>query len=874
MTSRGAHAPGSLRPVTHRSFSAIALGALTLGVVAVASTGLAVAPAAADQLTPSGEVAMAQIAGCAAGSTSLLVAVVVDESGSLRQTDPPTQRVNGVNSVVDALAELRSGLTAKLDVEASLAVFADRYTPIVPWLRLDEANAAHLKSVSSAELPGRNKGAFTDYRTALTGAQASLDARAAELGGSSCKVLLWFTDGALDVSGGGTAAALTDLCAPNGIVDQVRAAHVAVIALALFQDQSGVTPEQREQLRAVAEGAGAGVTCGQSPIAAAAAAGAYLSADNATALRRAFAGVGALISGASPSQSVQCPSTECPGDAVTFGVDRGVAGFQLIVDSPDDAARLTLTGPGGQAIALAAGGASLPGGKLDVTGRDGLTTATATFDAADGADVGSWNLTALDVAGRPSPVAVDVLYFWGAQLTIDAPKGLLLGADSPVTVRASVAGQALSPDWYKSLTVELRAGDEPVALTARGDGTWTGTLAVPAAAPADVTLTATATAVSSRSGVHLTTASASAVLPTRLAPSYPTLVPARLDLPAITTAAGASATLTVRGGEREASTVCLGAADLAGPARAGAVSISADAKCIDVAPGQTTSWTFTLSTAALADGAITGHVRIVMTGAVDSTSVDVPVGAAMTRAIDGPVRWGLFAGLVALAALTSSVMAMGGRRRVARTGGAAPAPIAAPDGADQTQVLVPVPGPGIAGAGDEFDGLELAPGWTAVRSPAVEVVDGELRWPIEDAGRTGSVKDAGLLLRNAPAGNWTAETKLTLSAGAGTLDNAAQVGLVAYIDSNLITCLSNAAPGGVPARRKGDRSSATTWLRLTRRTHGGEHRLWASTSLDGATWLSAGMWMLPPTSDVRVGLTAHGTAGTTANFNYLRFYTD
>ena len=78
----------------------------------------------------------------------------------------------------------------------------------------------------------------------------------------------------------------------------------------------------------------------------------------------------------------------------------------------------------------------------------------------------------------------------------------------------------------------------------------------------------------------------------------------------------------------------------------------------------------------------------------------------------------------------------------------------------------------------------------------------------------------------------------------------------------------------MPARRNGDPSSATTWLRLTRRTHGGEHRLWASTSLDGATWLSAGMWMLPPTSDVRVGLTAHGAAGTTANFTYLRFYTD
>lgn len=904
MSARRAKRREGSRAAATRAGVAIAAAA-SLAVVLL-TAGLSAAPAAADDLTPAGESAMAQIAGCAAGATGLLVAVVVDESGSLRETDPTNERVNGVNSIVDALADLRAGTAAKLDVQASLAVFAETYTPLVGWLALDEANAAHLKSVSSQELPARNAGAFTDYRTALTGAQTSLDARDAELGGTNCKVLLWFTDGALDVPGGDTAAAFNELCAPAGIVDRVRAAHVAVIALALFQDQGGVTAEQREQLRAVAEGSGSGVGCGQTPVASDAAVGAYLSAGDASALRRVFAGVGALISGASSSASITCPSPECAGDAVAFAVDRGVTGFQLIADSADAAATLTLTGPGGQPIALTAGAPTLPGGSLAVTGRDGLTTATATLDGPDGESVGAWSLTARDAAGQPSPVAVDVLYFWGAQLTIEAPGGVLIGADSTVIVRATVAGQSVSADWYESLAVELRAGDAPVELAAGDDGAWTGTLALPAdagdgVAQADVTLTASATAVSAPSGIRLSTASASVVLPTRLAPSYPTLAPARLDLPEITTTAGSTGTLTLTGGERDAMSVCLGEVALDGPGAAGALALSADADCVDVAPGETKPWTFTLAPAVMADGAISGHVRIVMTGAADAVSIDVPVSAAITRSVNQPLRWAVFAGLVALAALIPLLLIAAGDRRTRRSAlatlaalapavsagglvGGGPGPGRAnPDGAAAalSAVAPTSPGPSIDGAGDEFDGVELAPGWTAVRNPAVEVVGGELRWPIDDGGQAGALKDAGLLLRNAPKGNWTAETRMTLLAGKHAVQNAAQVGLVAYVDSNLITCLSNATAGSSSAGTSkagtsmaGTGTAATTWLRLTRRTHGGEHRLWASTSSDGDTWREAGMWMLPANIDLRVGLTAHNAADTTATFTYLRFYSD
>ncbi len=209
------------------------------------------------------------------------------------------------------------------------------------------------------------------------------------------------------------------------------------------------------------------------------------------------------------------------------------------------------------------------------------------------------------------------------------------------------------------------------------------------------------------------------------------------------------------------------------------------------------------------------------------------------------------------------------------------------------RVPAPVPGTLLEGPSDEFTGA-IEPGWTAVRDPQVTVVDDRLVWPVESTDLTGPGGTAGLLLRDAPDGDWTVETKVTIDLGVDTIRNYQQGGLVAYVDDDLFTRLSHVAIWNTRQTEFGKEMpfagrlsyggtivgppSDTTWLRLTHRTDAsGEHELQASTSTDGTTWVLGGVWTLPADADLRVGLLSHGNQGgdpATSQFDYIRFYAD
>jgi arabinan endo-1,5-alpha-L-arabinosidase len=211
----------------------------------------------------------------------------------------------------------------------------------------------------------------------------------------------------------------------------------------------------------------------------------------------------------------------------------------------------------------------------------------------------------------------------------------------------------------------------------------------------------------------------------------------------------------------------------------------------------------------------------------------------------------------------------------------------------QTDVA-PTPGVGAHLFSDEFDdGVVPGPGWTWVREdPDAREEGGALRWPTQAADLVGTGNNAGVLLRDAPQGDYVVETKLTIDLGVETVRNFQQGGLVAYVDDDHFLRLSHVAIWNTRQTEFGKEMpfagrlsfggmligppADTTWLRLAHSVdpENGEHEFRAATSRDGENWIWGGVWTLPADTDPRIGLISHGgdNPQATSEFDYFRVY--
>jgi beta-xylosidase len=212
---------------------------------------------------------------------------------------------------------------------------------------------------------------------------------------------------------------------------------------------------------------------------------------------------------------------------------------------------------------------------------------------------------------------------------------------------------------------------------------------------------------------------------------------------------------------------------------------------------------------------------------------------------------------------------------------------------------VPQVGPMAPQYSDEFSG-GLEPEWEWVREPtgadAPTVQGGQLLWPTQRADLTGESDNASVLLRNAPAGDYTVETKVTLPLGVDDVRNYQQAGLIVYLDDDEFLRFTHVAIWNTRTTEYGKEQvfagrpaygsmlvappADTTWLRLSHRTlaETGEHAYRAAVSTDGVHWIWGGTWTLPAGTTPRIGLVSHGAGGpaaeqvppATAAFDYFR----
>jgi len=201
---------------------------------------------------------------------------------------------------------------------------------------------------------------------------------------------------------------------------------------------------------------------------------------------------------------------------------------------------------------------------------------------------------------------------------------------------------------------------------------------------------------------------------------------------------------------------------------------------------------------------------------------------------------------------------------------------------------------------DEFEGVgdpaENDPAWSWVRAPDGAEGDGVFLWETQNADLYVDSNNASVLLRDAPPGDFTVETKVTLDVGMDTDRSYQQAGLVVYVNDDEYIKLVHVAistsrrveyakekPTGV---RYGNMfvgpPADTTWLRISRRVDPstGEQLYRAATSRDGEHWIWGGVWTMPAGVTPKIGLVsmaaccaAPGEPQTaTALFDYFRVY--
>jgi arabinan endo-1,5-alpha-L-arabinosidase len=195
---------------------------------------------------------------------------------------------------------------------------------------------------------------------------------------------------------------------------------------------------------------------------------------------------------------------------------------------------------------------------------------------------------------------------------------------------------------------------------------------------------------------------------------------------------------------------------------------------------------------------------------------------------------------------------------------------------------------------DEFEGDTLNPVWSWVRQPAAGTYgleDGAFRFDTQAADLHVDSNNASVLTRPAPRGDYVVETKVQLDLPPeGCCHNFVQAGMVVYGDDDNYLKLVHVSifetrqtefakevapvPEGFP--RYGNTvvgpPSLTTWLRIVKRTRGGEEHYTAYTSRDGTSWVRGGTWTHNLGENARIGLVSMGGTGFTAHFDYVRVH--
>ena len=252
----------------------ILLGILSLTFL-VGSLSFAPQASSSNHLSEWGKEAVEQIATCinSSGQKDVVnVLYLIDESGSLKWNDRDNLRVQGLKASLDEFARIKT-YRPYFTINRAFTTFADSFAPVAGkgWQELDEGTLQSDKKWIESKVPELITGNSTDYAKALEGAHNFFKPQITQ---NSCNVLVWFTDGAININPGpgleATALGFEKICGINPvtgkktnqdpIINKFRSSGINIQGILLRNRDVLANPEVYGQTREDMEAESRGMT--------------------------------------------------------------------------------------------------------------------------------------------------------------------------------------------------------------------------------------------------------------------------------------------------------------------------------------------------------------------------------------------------------------------------------------------------------------------------------------------------------------------------------------------------------------------------------------------------------------------------------------
>lgn len=619
---------------------------------------------------------------CLASNDQLLVLYLVDESASLRDTDPQDQRVAAVESTLALLARLPEAAGTDLEIAVSIATFGEVYTTRADWDTLTPQTLSTFQTAART-LAEQDTAIDTDYYVGLEGANQAIAqesaARTQAAQPAPCKLVLWFTDGEYSIDergtitkpyGTGTAAELERLgmelvCQPGGVSDDLRRSQVHLNAIALTTDLAAA---DQSAVQAIALGSAGGQTCGTVPIPPTWASGAYTPVENADSLlvdiaQGLICARGSCTEAGAPRDLRVCPGEACPAGTGEFPVDPGVVGFDVLAVAEEPGFGLTLRGPGDTgSLSLTndedARDQQHSGATVSAVWMSGASV-LVTGVVADSQAVGTWRASLVDPEGgtRP-PASMHVYVFGGLEPSIPEVPTLQAGETTDVTVQVvgpDGAPADLSVFRDTSVTGELvdpvTGGRTSMEFAADGASTYTASLETPPDLESSTARLVVAVDAVTSSGLSLEPVSRTVPVDVRPPLVYPQVSPAALAMTPVEGIEASTGSIELTSGQ--ASGGCVWVAEAAfpdAPQSAGVIDVStsplsSQQDCVRVEAGESAQIDVSALPSGEANGSAQGSVslRLASDAESDVRTLVVPASFEMAKPLSAAT-----AGLTAL----------------------------------------------------------------------------------------------------------------------------------------------------------------------------------------------------------------------------------